>query len=118
MLSLARRAARAAFTRGPASAFRTALRYYRQDRPEIVIAENQGLRFYTVARDMIGEKVRNLREHGFEEGVSTRLLIYAGQLVARGIEPRRAAQVAIVSAISDDLTVQEAVADIVDVILP
>ncbi len=28
----------------------------------------------------LGEKVRNLRSHGLEEGVSTRLLIYAGEL--------------------------------------
>ena len=66
----------------------------------------------------IGERVRNLRQHGFEEGVSTRLLIYAGELIRGGIDPRRAAQVGIVTAISDDATVQQAVADIVDVILP
>ena len=42
----------------------------------------------------IGERVRNFKQHGFEEGVSTRLLIYAGQLMAGGIDARRAAQVA------------------------
>ncbi len=67
---------------------------------------------------VIGERVRNLKQHGFEEGVSTRLLIYTGNLIAAGIEPRRAADVAIITAISDDATVQQAVADIVDVILP
>jgi nitric oxide reductase NorQ protein len=67
---------------------------------------------------VIGEKVRNLREHGFEEGVSTRLLIYTGQLVQQGITARRAAEIAIVHAVSDDLTVQQAIADIVDAILP
>ncbi len=67
---------------------------------------------------IIGERVRNLKQHGFEEGVSTRLLIYAGNLITAGIDPRRAADVAIVTAISDDATVQQAVADIVDVILP
>ena len=67
---------------------------------------------------VIGGKVRNLREHGFGEGVSTRLLIYAGQLMRHGIEPRRAAQVAIVEAVSDDPNVQEAVAAIVDVVWP
>jgi nitric oxide reductase NorQ protein len=67
---------------------------------------------------VIGEKVRNLREHGFEEGVSTRLLIYTGQLVDKGIPARRAAEIAIVNAVSDDLTVQQAIADIVDAILP
>ena len=66
----------------------------------------------------IGEKVRNLREHGFEEGVSTRLLVYTGQLVAQGIAARRACDVAITSAITDDREVQAAVAEIVDVLLP
>lgn len=67
---------------------------------------------------VIGERVRNLSAHGFEEGVSTRLLIYAAQLIRRGIEPRRAAYAAIVTAISDDAVVQQAVAEIVDVIFP
>ena len=66
----------------------------------------------------IGVKVRNLREHGFREGVSTRLLIYAGELIERGISPRRAADLAIVQAVSDDPSVQEAVAGIVDVVWP
>jgi len=67
---------------------------------------------------LIGAKVRNLREHGFEEGVSTRLLIYAGSLMRQGISARRAAEIGIISAVSDDDSVQHAIADIVDVILP
>ena len=67
---------------------------------------------------LIGEKVRNLREHGFEEGVSTRLLVYAGQLAAAGIAPRRACDVAIARAVTDDAEVQRAVAAIIDVLLP
>lgn len=66
----------------------------------------------------IGEKVRHLREHGFEDGVSTRLLVYAGQLAAGGIAPRRACEAAIARAVTDDAEVQRAVADIVDVLLP
>ena len=67
---------------------------------------------------LIGHKVRNLREHGFEEGVSTRLLIYTAQLVVGGIAPRRACDVAIARAVTDDAGVQGAVAEIVDVLLP
>ena len=67
---------------------------------------------------LLGVKIRNLREHGFEEGVSTRLLIYAGELMKRGIAPRRACDLAIVQAVSDDATVQQAVADIADVVWP
>jgi len=67
---------------------------------------------------LVGDKVRNLREHGFEEGVSTRLLVYAAELAAGGIEPRRACDVAIVRAVSDDADVQKAIGAIVDVLLP
>jgi nitric oxide reductase NorQ protein len=66
----------------------------------------------------IGAKTRNLREHGFHEGVSTRLLVYAAQLVRGGVEPRRACDVAIARAVSDDVEVQQAVSEIVDVLLP
>ena len=84
-----------------------------------IIAHEAGVDAATAERlAVIGAKVRNLREHGFEEGVSTRLLIYTGQLISRGIEPRRAADIAIVGAVSDDATVQEAIADIADAVLP
>ena len=66
----------------------------------------------------IGAKVRALRDHGFDEGVSTRLLVYAATLIRRGIAPRRACDVAISRAVSDDVEVQRAVADIVESILP
>ena len=67
---------------------------------------------------IIGKKVRNLREHGLEEGVSTRLLIYAGELMKRGIDARRASEIAIVQAVSDDANIQEAVSNIIDVVWP
>lgn len=61
----------------------------------------------------IGEKVRNLREHGLQEGASTRLLIYAGKLIAKGIPARRAAQVAITWAVTDDAQVQRSIEEVV-----
>jgi nitric oxide reductase NorQ protein len=84
-----------------------------------IIGHESGVDAGTAERlALIGAKVRNLREHGFEEGVSTRLLVYTGQLVAGGIAPRRACDVAIARAVTDDREVQQAVADIVDVLLP
>jgi nitric oxide reductase NorQ protein len=73
-----------------------------------------------IAADLatLGAKVRHLRHHSFEEGVSTRLLVYAGQLIARGIEARRACDVAICRAITDDADVQRAVAELVATIFP
>ena len=85
----------------------------------IIIAHESGVDPDLAQRlALIGDKVRNLREHGFEEGVSTRLLVYAAQLVVAGIAPRRACDVAIARAVTDDAEVQRAVADIVDVLLP
>lgn len=66
----------------------------------------------------IGNKTRQLREHGFEDGVSTRLLVYAGQLIVGGIQPRRACEAAIARAVTDDEEIRLAIADIVDLILP
>ena len=89
------------------------------DAPSARVAHESGVDADAAERlAVIGERVRNLKQHGFEEGVSTRLLIYTGELIAGGIAPRRAAEAAIVSAISDDTNVQQAVADIVDVVLP
>ena len=61
----------------------------------------------------LGEKIRNLREHGLAEGASTRLLIYAGRLMTQGIAPRRACQVAIVWTLSDEQELQRSVEEVV-----
>jgi len=61
----------------------------------------------------LGEKIRNLREHGLQEGASTRLLIYAGKLMAQGISPRRACQAAMVWTLTDDAEVQRSVEEVV-----
>ncbi len=73
-----------------------------------------------IAADLaaLGAKVRHLRHHGFEEGVSTRLLVYAAQLMARGLSVQRACDVAICRAITDDAEVQRAVAELVSTIFP
>jgi nitric oxide reductase NorQ protein len=60
----------------------------------------------------LGEKVRNLREHGLAEGVSTRLLVYTGKLIQKGIPPRRACQVGVVWALTDDVEVQRSIEEV------
>ena len=62
----------------------------------------------------LGEKVRNLKEHGLAEGASTRLLIYAGKMIAGGIEPRRACQVAVNWAVTDDHSLQASVDEVIN----
>jgi nitric oxide reductase NorQ protein len=71
------------------------------------------------ARDLvlIGQKVRNLRGHGLEEGVSTRLLIYAAQMIALGIPPITAAEVTMCSPITDDRDLQRSIREIVTTVI-
>ena len=61
----------------------------------------------------LGEKIRNLEDHGLQEGASTRLLIYAARLISEGIEPRRACQVAIVWTLTDEVELQRSLEEVV-----
>nr|WP_210296967.1 CbbQ/NirQ/NorQ/GpvN family protein [Gellertiella hungarica] len=56
----------------------------------------------------IAERSRNLKGHGLEEGASTRMLVNAGLLVARGVPVEEACQVAMVVPITDDPDLREA----------
>ena len=64
----------------------------------------------------LGEKTRNLKDHGLNEGVGTRLLIYAGKLIKNGIAPRRACQVAVSWALTDDFQVQRSIDEVTQAI--
>ena len=61
----------------------------------------------------LGEKIRNLKEQGLEEGASTRLLIYAGKMIAQGISPRRACQISVNWAVTDDYQLQKAIEEVI-----
>ncbi len=50
----------------------------------------------------IAHRSRNLKGHGLDEGMSTRLLIYAGSLIAKGIDPAAACRMALVRPLTDD----------------
>jgi nitric oxide reductase NorQ protein len=84
-----------------------------------IIAHESGVGL-DVAEDLakLAEKVRNLRDQGLEEGVSTRLLIYAGQLIVQGIEPRRACEVAVAQAVTDDSEVVRGIQEVITSIFP
>ena len=80
---------------------------------EIVRKESGCTEEQALSLARLGEKVRNLREHGLAEGASTRLLIYAGRLMKQGISARRACQVAIVWTLSDELELQRSIEEVV-----
>jgi nitric oxide reductase NorQ protein len=58
-----------------------------------------------------GQRSRNLRGQGLEEGASTRMLIHAGRLVLAGLDPVAAARAAIVLPLTDDLELRAALGD-------
>jgi nitric oxide reductase NorQ protein len=88
--------------------------YPPRDKEAQIVSHESGVDVET-AMDLakLGEKVRHLKASGLEEGVSTRLLIYAGQLIARKIAPRRACEVAVSKSLTDDAESQRAIDEVV-----
>ncbi len=50
----------------------------------------------------IAHRARNLKGHGLDEGISTRLLVYAAQLIASGVSPEQACSMTMVTPLTDD----------------
>ena len=50
----------------------------------------------------ISHRARNLKGHGLDEGISTRLLVYAGQLISKGVDPLAACSMTMVTPLTDD----------------
>jgi nitric oxide reductase NorQ protein len=50
----------------------------------------------------IAHRARNLKGHGLDEGISTRLLVYAGQLIAKGVDAEAACSMTMVTPLTDD----------------
>ena len=66
----------------------------------------------------IAQRLRALQAQGVGDGISTRALIHAAQLMRRGIAPRRACTVALADALGDDPELAQAARDLIDVLLP
>ncbi len=82
-----------------------------------IVAHEGGVDEFLAARLVaLAAKIRNIREQGLTEGASTRLLIYAAQLIRGGIDPARACRTAICQPLTDDArlleTLEELIGDI------
>ncbi|MES9869387.1 MAG: CbbQ/NirQ/NorQ/GpvN family protein [Sedimenticola sp.] len=55
----------------------------------------------------IAHRARNLKGHGLDEGISTRLLVYAGQMIAEGVDPEAACLMTLVTPLTDDPDMRE-----------
>ncbi len=54
----------------------------------------------------LAQVARRLKGHGLEEGISTRLLVYAAQLIDDGVVPGRACRMALIDPLTDDEDMQ------------
>ncbi|HFC31079.1 MAG TPA: CbbQ/NirQ/NorQ/GpvN family protein [Oceanospirillales bacterium] len=64
----------------------------------------------------VGHAARKLKGHGLDEGISTRLMVYAAQLIKQGITPIQASQMAMVRPITDDSDVRESLDNAIELI--
>ncbi len=65
----------------------------------------------------VAEASRNLKGHGLDEGISTRLLVYAARLIAKGVDPVPACRMALVNPITDDADIRSTLNHAIDAIL-
>ena len=60
----------------------------------------------------VGRASRRLRSHGLKEGASTRLLVYAGRLVAGGLPLKAACEATLVGSLTDDAEMSRALREL------
>lgn len=82
---------------------------------EIEIVEHESGLERKLAKCLVnlGNQIRNLKQLGLMETVSTRLLLEAARLIQGGVTPRTACQVAIVEPLTDELEDRLALSDLV-----
>ena len=62
----------------------------------------------------MGSKLRELKGFGLDEGVSTRLLVYVGRLMQKGLTPLEACSCAITWTLTDEAEIMNSIGDIVN----
>ncbi len=90
------------------------------DHPEIatearIIATESGLDMQTSSSlAEMGSKIRELKGFGLEEGVSTRLLVYAAKLIYSGLDPAAASRASISRTLADESEIMDSIEKIID----
>ncbi|MFN4263379.1 MAG: CbbQ/NirQ/NorQ/GpvN family protein [Thioalkalivibrionaceae bacterium] len=75
---------------------------------EIVMHESRVSKDVADKLVSIAERARNLKGHGLDEGISTRMLVYAGSLITQKVAPIDACRMALVRPITDDPDMRDA----------
>lgn len=82
-----------------------------------IVARETGLDRGTCGKLVqVAHRARALKGHGLEEGISTRLLVYAGSLIVGGIGPRDACRMALSRPITDDGDIRSTLDHAIDMV--
>ena len=80
-----------------------------------ILAKETGLDSETAGKLVqIGITARNLKGHGLDEGISTRLLVYAASLIKDGVDAQDACKMALVRPITDDADIRSTLDHAID----
>ena len=72
-----------------------------------IVATETGIGAATASQLVkVAHSARNLKGHGLDEGVSTRLIVYAAMLIKSGVDPKDACRMAMVRPITDDVDIR------------
>ena len=95
--------------------------------PKLLIGENMEAEILTQETDVdpdsakklvaIANKIRNLKEMGLTETVSTRLLVDSAKLIHSGLPKRLSVKVAMIEPLSDDREVVDALCDLANLMI-
>ena len=82
-----------------------------------IVAMETGIDLTTAQKlSQIAQVARKLKGHGLDEGISTRLLVYAASLIGQGINPRDACLMALVRPITDDHDISATLEHTIDIV--
>ncbi len=71
-----------------------------------ILAKETGLDEVTCTKLVqLAHTARKLKGHGLDEGISTRLLVYAATLIKQGINPHDACKMSLVRPVTDDIDI-------------
>ena len=80
-----------------------------------ILVTESGIDHATAAQLVsIGAAARRLKGHGLDEGISTRLLVYAATLIKGGVSPGDACRMALVRPITDDRDIRDTLDHAID----
>jgi nitric oxide reductase NorQ protein len=89
-----------------------------KDQEIAVVSEESGLAAQKVAPLVaLAQRLRGLKGHDLEEGVSTRLLVYCATLIEAGMPQREAARAAMIEPLTDEPDVKAALIEVADAML-